>query len=86
MCVCVCVCRQRDRNTHLYGNVKAWDVEGLEHDLSRVLSVLRGVERRLRLRDTCREIFTQMTQHYRRALYDDYYSYISLYINLLFIY
>lgn len=40
----------RGRKTHLNSDVETWDVEGLEHDLCCVLSVLRRVERRLRLK------------------------------------
>ena len=33
---------------YLYSDVQAWDVEGLEHDLSGVLAVLGRVQGRLR--------------------------------------
>lgn len=46
---------------HLHGDVEPRNVEGLEHDLGRVLSVLRCVERRLRLpeRDRRPSVSTQ---------------------------
>ena len=33
---------------HLYGDIEAGDIEGLEHDLGCVLAILRRVHRRLR--------------------------------------
>ena len=44
--------RGSQRKNSLNGNVETRHVEGLEHNLSSVLSVLRSVERRLGLHDT----------------------------------